>query len=31
VKPDDRVFFFPSIGIPVDEGWQVEVFAPASW
>jgi uncharacterized protein DUF2183 len=26
-KTDDRIFFFPSIGIPVDEGWQVEVHA----
>jgi hypothetical protein len=25
--PEDRIFFFPSIGIPVDEGWQVEVHA----
>ena len=23
----DRIFFFPSIGIPVDGGWQVEVHA----
>ena len=23
----DRIFFFPSIGIPVDDGWQVEVHA----
>ena len=26
-KTDERIFFFPSIGIPVDEGWQVEVHA----
>jgi len=26
-KTNDRVFFFPSIGIPVDEGWQVDVHA----
>jgi phosphatidate phosphatase APP1 len=27
VKPDHRLFFFPSLGIPVDDGWEVEVHA----
>jgi phosphatidate phosphatase APP1 len=27
MKPGERIFFFPSVGIPVDGGWQVEVHA----
>jgi len=27
VKSDRHVFLFPSLAIPVDEGWQIEVHA----
>jgi hypothetical protein len=26
-KSEERIFFFPSLGIPVDDGWQVDVHA----